>query len=220
MDNLVLVIGNKAYSSWSLRPWLALRMTGAPFREVVIPLHQPETKEAILRHSPGGQVPVLHDDEITVWESIAILEYLAERFPDARLWPPEPHARAVARAVSAEMHAGFTALRSNMMMNVRRLLPGRGRTPEVVHDIARITALWRECRGRFGEGGPFLFGHFTNADAMFAPVATRFHTYGVGGELDDVSRAYAATLLSLPAMQQWYAEANEESWSIPQFEAE
>lgn len=218
MDNLVLVIGNKAYSSWSLRPWLALKMTGAPFREVVIPLYQPETKEAILRHSPGGKVPALHDDEITVWESVAILEYLAERFPDARLWPTEPDARAAARAASAEMHAGFTALRSNMPMNVRRLLPGRGRAPGVADDITRITAVWRDCRCRFGEGGPFLFGHFTNADAMFAPVATRFRTYGVESELDDLSRAYAATLLSLPAMQEWYADAGEEPWSLAQYD--
>jgi glutathione S-transferase len=219
VNELTLVIANKAYSSWSMRPWLALKMAGATFREIVIPLRQADTATAIARHTPAGKVPVLHHGDTTVWESVAILEYTAELFPGAHLWPAEPHARAVARAVSAEMHAGFTALRSNMPMNVRAMLPGRGRTPEVMKDVARIRALWRDCRARFGEGGPFLFGRFSNADAMFAPVATRLRTYGIETELDDVSHAYAATLLSLPPVLDWYRAAKAEPWLISEYEA-
>lgn len=218
MSTLTLVIANKAYSSWSLRPWLALRMAGLAFEEVVIPLRQPETKAEIAKHSGAGKVPVLHDGGITVWESLAILEYIAERAPEAGLWPVEIHARAAARAISAEMHAGFTALRSQMPMNVRASLPGRGRTPEVAAEIARITEIWRSCRTRFGDAGPFLFGRFTNADAMFAPVVTRFRTYGVEAEVDDVSKAYIASVLSLPPMLEWVAAAKVEPWSIADYE--
>jgi glutathione S-transferase len=172
MSTYTLVIGNKNYSSWSLRPWLAMKMAGASFQEIVIPLRQQTTAADIARHSPAGKVPVLHDGEITVWESIAILEYLSEAMPEARLWPKDQEARAVARAVSAEMHAGFVALRTHMPMNIRASKPGRGRTPEVEMDIRRIVTLWEDCRARFGEGGPFLFGGFSNADAMYAPVVT------------------------------------------------
>src|SRR5512134_3308593 len=140
MSTYTLVIGNKNYSSWSLRPWLAMRMAGVPFREIVIPLRQPTTVADIARHSPAGKVPVLHDGEITVWESIAIVEYLAEAMPQAQLWPEDRETRARARAVSAEMHAGFVALRTNMPMNIRTSKPGRGRTPEVENDIRRIIA--------------------------------------------------------------------------------
>jgi glutathione S-transferase len=216
MSELTLVIANKAYSSWSLRPWLALMHAGVMFEEIVIPLRRPETADAIARHTPAGKVPVLRHGEVIIWESIAILEYLAELFPDAGLWPAERAARAHARTVSAEMHAGFTALRSNMPMNVRASLPGRGRTPEVARDVARITALWRDCRARFGDGGPFLFGAFGNADAMFAPVVTRFQTYGV--ELDPVSQAYADAVLHHPAMRAWYQGAHGEEWVIGDYE--
>lgn len=215
MSELTLVIANKTYSSWSLRPWLTLKHVGAAFDEVVIPLRQPETAAKISQWSPAGKVPVLRHGDVTIWESIAILEYLAELFPDANLWPADPAARAHARAISAEMHAGFTALRSNMPMNLRRHLPGRGRTPEVEKDIARITAMWRDCRERFGSGGPFLFGAFSNADAMYAPVVTRFETYAV--TLDAVCRAYSDALLALPAMRAWSAEAAAEPWTIAEY---
>lgn len=217
MHNLTLVIANKAYSSWSLRPWLALKQAGAVFSEVVIPLRLPETAQAIARWSPAGKVPVLRHGATTVWESIAIIEYVAELFPRAGLWPTDPAARAHARTLSAEMHSGFVPLRSNMQMNVRRQLPGRGRTPEVEKDIARITAMWRDCRARFGRGGPFLFGAFSNADAMYAPVVTRFQTYAV--DLDDESRAYVDAVLALPAMRAWYADAAAEPWTIAEYEA-
>ena len=215
MSELTLVIANKTYSSWSLRPWLALKHVGTAFDEAIIPLRQPETAPKIAQWSPAGKVPVLRHGDVTIWESIAILEYLAELFPDANLWPADPAARAHARAISAEMHAGFTALRSNMPMNLRRHLPGRGRTPEVEKDIARITAMWRDCRERFGSGGPFLFGAFSNADAMYAPVVTRFETYEV--TLDAVCRAYADALLALPAMRSWSAEAAAEPWTIAEY---
>jgi glutathione S-transferase len=212
MSDLTLVLGNKAYSSWSMRPWLMLKHTGAAFREVVIPLRQPDTKAAILEHSPAGRVPVLHDGSITIWDSLAIGEYLAERFPAAGLWPAAPEARALARSISAEMHSGFTDLRANMPMNLKQKSPGAGRTPAVDGDIARITALWNDARTRFGQDGPFLFGGFTIADAMYAPVVTRFDTYGV--DLDPISRAYADAVLALPAVREWYADAAREPWEI------
>ncbi len=218
MSGLILVIANKAYSSWSLRPWLALKQAGAAFTEVVIPLRQPETAATIARWSPAGRVPVLRHGETTIWESIAILEYVAELFPAAHLWPADPAARAHARTLAAEMHSGFTPLRSSMNMNVRRHWPGRGRTPGVEQDIERITAMWRDCRARFGAGGPFLFGSFTNADAMYAPVVTRFKTYGV--PLDGACQAYADAVLNLSAMRTWYADAESEPWTIAAFEGE
>ena len=212
MGDLTLVIGNKAYSSWSLRAWLALKATEAPFREIVIPLDRPETREQILAHAPAGRVPVLKDDALIVWESLAILEYLGERYPQAGLWPTDPDARAVARAVSSEMHAGFAALRHHMWMDLKHKRPGEGRTPEVEGDIARITAIWRDCRARFGGDGPFLFGAFSNADAMYAPVVTRFRTYVV--DLDPVCRAYADAILTLPAMRAWTQAALDEPWVL------
>ncbi len=218
MSGLILVIANKAYSSWSLRPWLALKQAGAAFTEVVIPLRQPETAAAIARWSPAGRVPVLRHGDVTVWESIAVLEYIAEVFPEAYLWPADPAARAHARTLAAEMHSGFLPLRTHMNMNIRRQRPGHGRTPEVDKDIARITAMWRDCRARFGAGGPFLFGAFTNADAMYAPVVTRFKTYGVS--LDSECQAYADAVLDLPAMRTWYADAEREPWTIAAFEGE
>jgi glutathione S-transferase len=194
-----------------------MKMAGASFQEIVIPLRQPTTAADIARHSPAGKVPVLHDGEITVWESIAILEYLAESIPEARLWPEDREARAIARVVSAEMHAGFVALRTHMPMNIRALKPDRGRTPEVEMDIRRIVTLWEDCRGRFGEGGPFLFGRFSNADAMYAPVVTRFNTYGV--ELHGEARGYAETMLALPPMLEWFAAGKAEPWSMPENDA-
>ena len=214
MTELALTIGNKNYSSWSMRPWLAMKHAGIPFVEHRIALYQPDSKRRILEHSPAGKVPVLKDGTIAVWDSLAILEYLAERFPDRGLWPRSAAARARARAASAEMHSGFAALRAHMPMNLRNSYPGRGRTPEVEADIARVTALWADCRTTFG--GPFLFGPFCNADAMFAPVATRFVTYGVA--LPPVCQHYVDTLIALPAMRLWYADARAEREAIDEYD--
>lgn len=207
---LQLVIGNKNFSSWSLRPWLLLKQAGLPFREIPVRLRQADTKAQILAHSPSGKVPALIDGDLTVWDSLAICEYLAEKasLNHVDLWPADPKARAEARSVSAEMHSGFAALRQHMSMEVAASRPGEGQTPEVLADIARIAALWTSCRERFAAAGSFLFGDFSVADAMYAPVAFRFHTYGV--ELPPLAAAYRDTLLALPAMQEWAAGARAE----------
>ncbi len=207
---LQLVIGNKNFSSWSLRPWLLLKQAGLPFREIPVRLRQADTKAQILAHSPSGKVPALIDGDLTVWDSLAICEYLAEKasLNHVDLWPADPKARAEARSVSAEMHSGFAALRQHMSMEVAASRPGEGQTPEVLADVARIAALWTSCRERFAAAGPFLFGDFSVADAMYAPVAFRFHTYGV--ELPPLAAAYRDTLLALPAMQEWAAGARAE----------
>ncbi len=213
---LTLVIGNKNYSSWSLRPWLLLKVSGLPFEEIRIPLYQPQSSEQILAYSPSGKVPVLLDGDHKVWDSLAIGEYLAERFPEKHLWPGEPMARAQARSISAEMHSGFSHLRTHMCMNCRRRFPGRGRTPEVRWEIARITEIWEDCRARYREG-PFLFGEFSIADAMYAPVVLRFQTYAV--TLSPLASSYAQEILALPAIQEWLASAGAESETIPEFES-
>jgi len=174
---LHLVVGNKNYSSWSLRAWLALAETGEPFDETVIPLYEDNWSEKILNHSKAGLVPILHDGGVTIWESLAICEYLAERHP--ALWPADSPARAHARSVSAEMHAGFTALREAMPMNVRGVGRSVASSPEIDRDIHRLVEVWSECRGRFGGENGYLYGVFTIADAMFAPVIARLRTYGV-----------------------------------------
>jgi glutathione S-transferase len=206
---LTLVIGNKNYSSWSLRPWLALAHHKIPFEEVIIPIHTPQTPEAIAKYSPAGKVPVLIDVKAVVWESIAILEYLAERFPDAKLWPADSAARAHARAISAEMHSGFSALRQHCPMSLKRK-KARPLTPEVDANVRRITEIWRDARARFGAGGDFLFGAFSAADCMYAPVATRFVSYGI--DVDPVSAAYVEAIYALPAFKDWQKAALEESW--------
>jgi glutathione S-transferase len=205
---MLLVIGNKNYSSWSLRPWLAMKVLGIPFEEKRVPLYGPESKRELLRYSPAGKVPCLVDGELRVWDSLAILEYLAERH--AGLWPAEATLRVRARSVSAEMHSGFPSLRQHMSMNVRKRHPGKGRTPEVLAEIARVIGIWSECRG------PFLFGPFCAADAMYAPVVLRFRTYEV--ELPAACRAYADAVLALPALQEWMRDAGRETESLPQFE--
>ncbi len=216
MDELTLVIGNKNYSSWSLRPWLLLQQAGIPFREIRIPLYTPTSREEILRYSPAGKVPVLLDGDMTVWDSLAICEHLAERFPQSRLWPQDRQARALARSISAEMHAGFPALRHNMSMNCRRVFPGKGHGPGVRDEIERIQTIWTSCRERYGAKGDMLFGHFTVGDAMYAPVALRFHTYGVS--LRGAAGDYMETILALPPIQDWIAAARTETETIPQFE--
>ncbi|MFN4143177.1 glutathione S-transferase family protein [Aestuariivirga sp.] len=213
MSNLHLVIGNKNYSSWSLRPWMALTMAGIPFRETVIPLDTPETARLIAAHSGAGRVPVLHHGRHTIWESLAIMEYLAELFPEKHLWPKAMVARALARAVSHEMHAGFAALRSACPMNLRRAVKPVPLNEAVLRDVARIEELWRLCRGRFGKGGRFLFGRFSIADAMFAPVVSRFRTYAI--EVTDESRAYMEAVMNTEAFGQWRAAALQEVWTVP-----
>lgn len=216
MTPLTLVIGNKNYSSWSLRPWLVLREAGLPFAEVRVPLYAPGSAAALAKWSPSGKVPALHDGDIVVWDSLAICEYLAERFPDTQLWPRDPTARAVARSISAEMHSGFAALREHMSMNIRARWPGHGRSAESLADVARIVAIWSECRARFGQDGAFLFGRFSIADAMYAPVVLRFQTYGVA--LEGAAKDYADAVLALPALGEWVAAAVAETERIEAFE--
>lgn len=213
MSKLHLVIGNKNYSSWSLRPWMALSMAGIPFRETVIPLDTPETAALIAQHSAGGRVPVLHHGRQVVWESLAIMEYLAELFPEKHLWPRTVSARAVARAVSHEMHAGFSALRNACPMNIRRPRRPVPLSDQVKRDIARIEQIWRECRTKFGKGGKFLFGRFSIADAMYTPVVSRFETFCV--PVQDETRAYMDTILATPAFAAWRDAALREPWIVP-----
>ncbi|HYC05177.1 MAG TPA: glutathione S-transferase family protein [Azospirillaceae bacterium] len=212
MSDFTLVIGNKSYSSWSLRPWLALRQAGIAFDEVVIPLRTPETKAAILAQGPAGKVPVLRHGDLTIWDSLAICEYVAELRPEAGLWPEDRAARAVARSVSAEMHSGFQDLRANLFMDLRRERRSEERLAKAAADIARVQAIWADCRARFGRGGPFLFGRFSVADCMYAPVTTRFTTWGV--ELTPGSRAYVEAVQALPAFQDWKRAALAEEWEI------
>jgi glutathione S-transferase len=203
-----LIVGNKNYSSWSLRGWLAARAAGIAFDEVLVRLSEPGSRNELLRHSPAGKVPVLKHGARVIWDSLAIIEYLAEVRPEAGLWPADPGARALARSIAAEMHAGFQALRSSMPMNLRKSLPGKGRSPDVAEDIERIRAIWRDCRERFGAAGPFLFGRFSAADAMYTPVATRFRTYAV--ELDQLCQDYVDAVLSRPDFLVWHAAALDE----------
>ncbi|HVY58543.1 MAG TPA: glutathione S-transferase family protein [Xanthobacteraceae bacterium] len=207
---LRLVLGNKNYSSWSLRPWIALKTAGIAFEETVIPLYEPGSRERILEVSPTGKVPVLIDGDLHVWESLAILEYAAELFPAAELWPADRAARAHARAISSEMHAGYAPLRRHCPMNMWRPVRKRTLTPEAAADAARIDALWSDCRQCFGAAGPFLFGRFSAADAMYAPIVSRFHTYAV--EVGAVSRAYMDAVMALPAWREWQAAALAEPW--------
>src|SRR5215471_6559374 len=216
--SLHLIIGNKNYSSWSFRPWIAMKVAGIPFDERVISLDDPKFKETVLSTAGTGKVPAVEDGAVKVWESLAILEYLAERFPDAGLWPADPAARAHARAVSSEMHAGFLALRRECPMNFWRPVKRRLLTDEATSNAARIDALWADCRKRFGQGGPFLFGRFGAADAMYAPVVSRFHTYAV--EVSPASRAYMAAVMALPAWTEWTAAAVKEEWVLPEDEPE
>ena len=212
MPDLRLVIGNKRYSSWSLRPWLALAHHGIAFEEILIPLYRDGSKEAILRHSPSGKVPTLIDGAVTVWESLAILEHLAERFPELALWPRDPARRALARSISSEMHGGFADLRDELPMDVLADEPDRPRSAAAEADIARVGAIWRQCREASGAEGPFLFGAFGAADCMYAPVVFRFDRYGV--PLDPACRAYVDAMLDLPAIRRWVEAAQAEPWVI------
>jgi glutathione S-transferase len=211
--SLKLVIGNKNYSSWSLRGWLALAQAGLEFEEIRIPLSRPESKEQILRYSPSGKVPCLIDDGLTIFDSLAICEYINEQYAAGRLWPRDPGTRARARAVAAEMHSGFAPLRTHMSMEIRARYPERGaaaqQREDVAADIARIKEVWTEC---LAAGGPLLFGEFSIADAFYAPVVTRFATYGVA--LPGPLAAYSDRVIALPSMQRWIAAARTEAETI------
>jgi glutathione S-transferase len=213
MAQLKLVIANKNYSSWSMRPWVLLTQADIPFAEVQLKFADDGTVSGIKDLSPTGQVPVLWIDREPVWDSLAICEAIAELFPQKLLWPSDATARRFARSISAEMHSGFRDLRKHMPMNIRGAHPGKGRNPAVDKDIARIVSIWESCRARFGAGGELLFGSFTCADAMFAPVATRFETYAV--ELPPVARRYADALIGLPSVQRWRAGALAETEFVP-----
>lgn len=211
-----LTIANKLYSSWSLRPWLAMSVLGIPFDETVIPLYQADTKARILAVSPTGKVPCLTDGDVTVWESLAIIEYLAEKFPEKPVWPRAAKARAHARSAANEMHAGFQALRQACPMNLGKRFARKDRGAEVAANVARLSALWKEARTVFGGKGPFLYGEFSATDAMFAPVVTRLDTYQI--EVDAETRAYMDAVLSHPAFIAWRDAALQEPWHLPHYE--
>jgi glutathione S-transferase len=215
---LTLVIGNKNYSSWSLRPWIAMKVAGIAFDEVVISLNAPDFKSRVAKIAGTGKVPALDDDGIHVWESLAILEYLAERLPAAKLWPADAAARAHARAISAEMHAGFVPLRRACPMNMWRPVKKRELGDDAKANVKRIEAMWADCRARYGQGGPFLFGAFGATDAMYAPVVARLHTYDVA--VDANTRAYMDAVMALPAWHEWKAAAVKEPWVLPEDEVD
>jgi glutathione S-transferase len=216
MADFKLYLGNKNYSSWSLRAWLVIKHCGVPFDEEVVPLREVDTQTSILRHSPSGRLPVLEVGELTVCESVAIAEYLAERFPDAKLWPADRAARALARACAAEMHSGFVELRQAVPLNVRHPVKLKSVAAPVQAEIDRLTAIWIGCRARYGAGGPLLFGDFTIADAMFAPEVVRLA--GAGIALPAAVGSYVESVLALPALAEWQAAAAAEPWLIPEFE--
>jgi glutathione S-transferase len=214
---LKLVIGNKNYSSWSMRPWLALRANDIPFEEIFIPLYTGQAdKQRLLSFTPSGKVPALVDGDVTIWDSLAIIEYLAERFPEKRLWPEDRASRAHARSISAEMHSGFAALRNECGMNLHRPVGAIALSEDARANIARIQEIWIECRTRYGKCGPYLFGAFGGADAMFAPVVHRFRTYAI--EVAPQVQTYMATMMSLPAFAEWTRAGLAETLVIERFE--
>jgi glutathione S-transferase len=215
--SLTLVIGNKNYSSWSMRPWLALRAAGIVFDEIVIPLYAgDDSKQRILAFTPSGKVPALIDGDVTIWDSLAIIEYAAERFPDAPFWPKDRAARALARSISAEMHSGFVALRNECGMNLHRPVRAKALSDDARANVARVEEIWSECRNRYGRGGPYLFGAFSAADAMYAPVVTRLQTYAI--EVTATAQDYIATMQAHPAVRAWTEAALAETWLIDRFE--
>jgi glutathione S-transferase len=215
--SLKLIVANKAYSSWSLRPWILLVHFQIPFEEVVIPLDLPETRAKILAHSPTGKCPALQDGEIAIWESLAIIEYIAEKFPEKPIWPAARGAGAHARALASEMHAGFQALRQHCPTQFLRPVRKLALTAEVEADVARIEAAWEHARQIYGQAGPFLFGRFCAADAMFAPVVNRFHTYDV--PVEPATRDYMNAMMALPAWKAWIADGETEEWRIEKYDS-
>ncbi len=207
-----LFIGNRNYSSWSLRGWLLARLSGLRFDTQLIQLDAPESKARLLAVSPSGLVPCLHDGDVVTWDSLAIAEYLHERFPEAGIWPRDRVARAHARSVSAEMHSGFASLRRAMPMDIRAHQPDRARGPEVLADLARIGSIWSDCRARFGAGGPFLFGAWSGADCMYAPVVMRMRSYEAAP--DDGARQYMTAVCGQADVAEWMDAAREEDWVI------
>ncbi len=216
MSEYTLIIANKRYSSWSMRGWLAMKLAGVPFDEIVIPLDLETTKAAIAEHSPSGLVPTLKHGPRTIWDSLSIIEYLAELFPGHGFWPEDPTARAFARSVSAEMHSGFRALRGEMPMNIGAAKRGHAHSTDAEADVQRVMRIWRDCLHVFG-GGPFLFGPVGAADIMFAPVITRFETYGI--QLDEICRTYARNVMTWPPVMEWCEAAKGEPWVIEKYEA-
>ena len=215
---LKLIIGNKNYSSWSFRPWIVMKVAGIAFEETVISLNAGDFKAVVGPVSGTGKVPVLIDGDVRVWESLAILEYLAEKFPKAGLWPADAAARAYARVIGNEMHAGFLPLRKLLPMNMWRPVIKRELTPEAAANVARIEAIWNDGRARFGKGGPFLFGRFGAADAMYAPVVARLHTYAVA--VGAGTRAYMDAVMALPAWREWHDAAVKEPWVLAEDEVD
>src|ERR1700716_2952077 len=214
---LKLVIGNKNYSSWSMRPWMALRANNIPFDEIFIPLYTGDADKArILGFTHSGKVPALIDGDVTIWDSLSIIEYLAERFPDARLWPEDRASRAHARSISAEMHSGFAALRNEGGMNLHRPVGAIALSDDARANVARIQQIWAECHARYGKQGPFLFGAFSGADAMFAPVVHRFRSYAI--PVAPEAQPYVAAMLSLPAFAEWTRDGLAETLVIERFE--
>jgi glutathione S-transferase len=211
---LKLIIGNKNYSSWSMRPWIAMKVANIPFEETVVSLDAPDFKTQVGAVSGTGKVPVLVDGDVRVWESIAIMEYLAEKFPNAGLWPADAAARAHARVIAHEMHAGFLPLRRHLPMNMWRPVIKRELTPEAAANARRVEAIWSDCRARFGKNGsgPYLFGRYGAADAMYAPVVARLHTYAV--PVGGTTRTYMDAVMALPAWREWYAAAIKEPWVL------
>jgi len=218
---LKLFIGNKTYSSWSLRPWLALSAAGLTFEEQVVPLDCEEfitTLAPFRAHGAPGRVPMLVDGDVIVWESLAIIDYAAERYRDLAFWPEDPRARAMARSVATEMHSSFSSLRGELAMNLARPPEARAISPGAQADVARIQSIWTYARAHFGAAGPFLFGDFSAADAMFAPVATRLRTYQV--PLDPVSAAYVDAIYAQPDFVRWHAAALAEDWVVAKDEVD
>ena len=217
---LKLIIGNKAYSSWSLRGWLAAKQSGLPFEEMVVPLYDADwdkRREGDEFAPSSGKVPILWDGDVVVWDSLAIVEYLNEKSGGTRFWPTDDAARAMARSMAAEMHSGFAALRRKHSMNVRQVFPPKKPDDDVLADLTRIMELWAQARARFGGEGQFLFGDFGAADIMYAPVVTRIVTYGL--PIARFATAYMDAVLRHPFMQDWIAAAQEEEWVLEQFEA-
>jgi glutathione S-transferase len=211
-----LVIANKNYSSWSFRPWILMRHFGLAFDEIVIPMAQENTRAEMSRFSPAGKCPSLHDGEIVVWDSLAIIEFVAELYPDKPIWPRPRAARARARSLAAEMHSGFGSLRQLLPMNMRRAVARRELTPEASADVARLEQAFAQARREFGQAGACLFGDFSAADAMFAPVVNRLHVYKVA--VTPATRAYMDAMMALPAWQNWSAQAQAETWIIDKYE--
>jgi glutathione S-transferase len=218
MAKLQLVIANKNYSSWSLRPYMALAMAQIPFEEKLIRFGEPRFGREVRKISPAGKVPTLVHGKLTIWDSLAILEYLAETFPEKGLWPKAKAARAMARSVSNEMHSGFSDLRNACPMNLRRPPKPIPMTKAALQDVARIETIWRDCCKDFGKGGKFLFGKFSNADAMFAPVVTRFDTFAI--PVSKETRTYMDAVMATPAFKTWKTAALQEPWIVPHDEVD